>query len=596
MPFNLGSFAPLEGLLQSDKLLQQRQYNEILKQQAQQQLQKQQQDQAALSFTGRVLPQIPQMDPQMGIPQQGIGGQPVPPPQQGAGVMGQPYGQNQAGLTPGDPGAVKASWFGNAPGWRDPSDSGLQAGGQPVSAGPGIALPNRGTLGQQFDVTAPSGKTMTLPQTDIGPAARTGRGVDINAPAAEAFGYTPQNFPTDSQFVVRAHRQLDVQLDQSGGKMIQAGVPGPVVQDTTKTAMNVGREFNPLEWGRLTQKQIIDTIERVGPNEPDAVKALTFMQLNKLMAPEEKMAAQIWAKQNQQDLQLTLEKMREGSRESLEQTREQFRRENPPLTPFQTDKGPMSFNPRSNTMQPILGQGGQPFEGKLTKPGSEPRNAPAIALRTFMEEFQAENGRPPSSAEVRNFQAAQTEAVSEARTVGTASANMERASNAAAALIPLVRETSAKISRTDYPDVNSLILAYETKTGGTDVVQYGEMVNSLRYLYARALAPSGQGPRVADINHFDEIFNKAWSKGQVGAALDQIERAIKIEKGATEKTKDEILGRTPKAAPSAPAASAGTALPGAKDIKPGYIENGYRFEGGDPLNRESWVPATTPPQ
>src|SRR4029077_18663836 len=246
-----------------------------------------------------------------------------------------------------------------------------------------------------------------LPQTDIGPAARTGRGVDINAPAAEAFGYTPQNFPTDSQFVVRAHRQLDVQLDQSGGKMIQAGVPGPVVQDTTKTAMNVGREFNPLEWGRLTQKQIIDTIERVGPNEPDAVKALTFMQLNKLMAPEEKMAAQIWAKQNQQDLQLTLEKMREGSRESLEQTREQFRRENPPLTPFQTDKGPMSFNPRSNTMQPILGQGGQPFEGKLTKPGSEPRNAPAIALRTFMEEFQAENGRPPSSAEVRNFQAAQ---------------------------------------------------------------------------------------------------------------------------------------------------------------------------------------------
>lgn len=64
----------------------------------------------------------------------------------------------------------------------------------------GIALYNRKTLGNWFYVTAPNGKTLRLRQTDIGPHPRTGRGIDIAAVAAERFGYTPDNFPTDSIF------------------------------------------------------------------------------------------------------------------------------------------------------------------------------------------------------------------------------------------------------------------------------------------------------------------------------------------------------------------------------------------------------------
>jgi hypothetical protein len=99
-------------------------------------------------------------------------------------------------------GIVKGSWFGNYAGnhaWEDKTDSGLQANGAPVSAGPGIALPTKETLGQVFDVTAPNGRTYRLPQTDVGPAAWTKRGIDINAPAAELMGYKPDNFPTDGE-------------------------------------------------------------------------------------------------------------------------------------------------------------------------------------------------------------------------------------------------------------------------------------------------------------------------------------------------------------------------------------------------------------
>lgn len=96
----------------------------------------------------------------------------------------------------------KGSWFGNAPGgWTDAMNGSATASGKPTSV-PGIALPSRSTLGQMFQVTAPNGQTYSLPQIDVGPAARTGRSVDISAGAAAQMGYTPKNFPTDSQFKI----------------------------------------------------------------------------------------------------------------------------------------------------------------------------------------------------------------------------------------------------------------------------------------------------------------------------------------------------------------------------------------------------------
>ena len=49
-------------------------------------------------------------------------------------------------------------------------------------------------------VTAPNGRSLLMPQTDIGPHPNTGRKIDIAAHMAEAFGYTPRNFPTDGIF------------------------------------------------------------------------------------------------------------------------------------------------------------------------------------------------------------------------------------------------------------------------------------------------------------------------------------------------------------------------------------------------------------
>ena len=89
-------------------------------------------------------------------------------------------------------------WFDGNTSWRDNSDA-------PGSAALGVADNRQGhafysheTLGKWFYVTDPQGKTALSQQTDIGPAPRTGRSIDIHARVADALGYTQPNFPTNS--------------------------------------------------------------------------------------------------------------------------------------------------------------------------------------------------------------------------------------------------------------------------------------------------------------------------------------------------------------------------------------------------------------
>ena len=97
----------------------------------------------------------------------------------------------------------KGSWYSQYQGkynWVDKGDKpNSNALGVPDDH-QGVALYNRGTLGDWFFVTAPNGVRLRLQQTDIGPHPKTGRKIDIAAVAAEQFGYTPKNFPTDAVF------------------------------------------------------------------------------------------------------------------------------------------------------------------------------------------------------------------------------------------------------------------------------------------------------------------------------------------------------------------------------------------------------------
>jgi hypothetical protein len=101
----------------------------------------------------------------------------------------------------------KGSWYSQYKGkytWIDTGDKpNSNALGVPDDQ-QGVAFYNQATLGKWFLVTAPNGQTLKLQQTDIGPHPKTGRKIDIAAVAAEQFGYSPSNFPTDGMFSWKA--------------------------------------------------------------------------------------------------------------------------------------------------------------------------------------------------------------------------------------------------------------------------------------------------------------------------------------------------------------------------------------------------------
>jgi len=104
------------------------------------------------------------------------------------------------------PDSGKGSWYSQYRGkyvWRDTGDEpGSAALGVPDNQ-QGVSFYNSKTLGKWFEVRAPNGVKSIEQQTDIGPHPRTGRKIDISAAAAERFGYSPSNFPTNGRFYWR---------------------------------------------------------------------------------------------------------------------------------------------------------------------------------------------------------------------------------------------------------------------------------------------------------------------------------------------------------------------------------------------------------
>ena len=182
----------------------------------------------------------------------------------------------------------------------------------------------------------------------------------------------------------------------------------------------------------------------------------------------------------------------------------------------------------------------------------------ATAIRTAAAEKEIAEGGDPSEWSTR-WQHFATQAAG-LRTLEVRAAGLTLAENEASTLIPRVREISGKISRTQYPNINSLILAAKKGSGGTDVIKLGVAVESLIPVYAKVLKPVGT-VGAADMERAHDILDKAWSDGQINAALDQMEVELKSARSSLDKTMEEFGTRKKKegadtgAAPSKAGAS-----------------------------------------
>lgn len=151
--------------------------------------------------------------------------------------------------------------------------------------------------------------------------------------------------------------------------------------------------------------------------------------------------------------------------------------------------------------------------------------------------------------------------------------NLRLAENEATSLIPRVRDISAKVSRTQYPNLNSLILAAKKGSGDKDVIKLGVAVESLIPVYARVLKPVGQITE-GDTKRAGDILDKAWSDGQINAALDQMQVELEAARESLNKTMEEVRSGKTSDSHAAPAKAA------PKPDKDGWVTlpNGARIQ------------------
>lgn len=89
-------------------------------------------------------------------------------------------------------------WNGKVSIFGPPTEPAEQTASGGSSSAPGIALRSSATMGKLFDVNI-AGHRGVLRQVDWGPAAWTGRDIDVTGAGARKIGINPSNFPTDAQ-------------------------------------------------------------------------------------------------------------------------------------------------------------------------------------------------------------------------------------------------------------------------------------------------------------------------------------------------------------------------------------------------------------
>lgn len=146
------------------------------------------------------------------------------------------------------------------------------------------------------------------------------------------------------------------------------------------------------------------------------------------------------------------------------------------------------------------------------------------------------------ATDILNNIAVQAGRTSEARTLGSKSANFGVAEKSMEESLPIALAASKKVARTAFPAVNRLIQAGETNVGDPTLKQFLIATDTAAKDYARTINPSGQ-TREQDIAYARKLLSTADSPEAYEAALTQLQVEAGVTKRAIQRQKDEMQSR-----------------------------------------------------
>ena len=183
------------------------------------------------------------------------------------------------------------------------------------------------------------------------------------------------------------------------------------------------------------------------------------------------------------------------------------------------------------------------LEGRLDPGKVNSRNIATIAKTLEMD----------PNANLKELSIDAMSGAASSRTLAMQSAKILTAANEADNMIKIVRNTAAKVNRTEYPTINAIQNAVDKGTGGKDIVKLNTALNALINSYARAINPTGVAT-VSDKNHAREIINSNYASGQLDAILDVMQEEMRVAKASPGEASQQLKEQRNKPRAAAPKA------------------------------------------
>jgi hypothetical protein len=152
-----------------------------------------------------------------------------------------------------------------------------------------------------------------------------------------------------------------------------------------------------------------------------------------------------------------------------------------------------------------------------------------------------------------NIQAQFAGETSAARTVGSTAGRIEFASESLGSMIPLAKQASAEVDRTQYPTINAIQNAVEKGTGDTKIIALNTYLNAVIGDQAQLIARSGVSTDAAR-EAARASANAAFTSGQLNQYFDAVENEIKAQRAAGK----SAMGNVTSMGSSAPQAASGS--------------------------------------